>query len=69
MASFSRDDLVVARVVNEDDDFLLLEIPKSDQHVFHLDDDKEGNRFHTMLFASMRDGEPTFVKPWERDDG
>ena len=68
MASFSQGNLVVGRVVNEDDDFMLIEIPKSDEHTFHLDDDVEQNRFYTMLFCSFKDGEPTFVKPWEKTD-
>lgn len=67
MASFSSDDVVVGRVVNEDDDFILIEFPKSDQHTFHLDDDKENNRFFTMLFCAFENGEPSFDKPWERE--
>lgn len=65
MATFSKDDVVVARVVNEDDDFLLVEIPKSDQHTFHLDEDAEANQFYTMLFCAFEEGQPTFKKPWE----
>lgn len=65
MAAFSKDDMVVGRVVTEDDDFILIEFPKSDEHTFHLSDDKNQNQFYTMLFCSFKDGEPTFIKPWE----
>lgn len=65
MPSFSQDDIVVARVVNEDEKFLLVEIPKDDEHVFHLEEGETGsNRFYTMLFTQFKDGEPTFEKPW-----
>ncbi len=65
MASFSQDDVIVGRVVSEDDDFLLVEFPKSPDHKFHLDENREANRFLTMLYVKMIDGQPVFGKPWD----
>lgn len=46
----------VGRVVSEDDGFLLLEIAKSDQEPYSL---QEGDQFYTLLFVTReaRDGE------------
>lgn len=67
MTSFGTDDVVPARVISEDDDFILLEVGKHEGVKFTLDENVENNRFETILFCSFKDGQPTFRKPWERD--
>lgn len=58
--------MVVGRVINEDDDFILMEFPKSDSHKFNLDDNPDQNQFYIMLFLRLKNGNPDFTKPWER---
>lgn len=62
------DNLFVSRVLNEDDDFVLLEVGKRDDVTFHLqqNDDGEtvgGDRFLTLAFVKRGDDEGTAV-PW-----
>jgi hypothetical protein len=64
MAVFHHDDVVVARVLFEDDDMMTLEIAKDPERVLQLDD---GDRFFTMIFVQFNDPKTTaaFEKPWE----
>lgn len=56
--------ICVARVLNEDDDFLTLEVGKHDAVSFTLE---EGDSFHTLLFVH-KEGEGLEVwKPWEAE--
>lgn len=68
MATVSRDDLSVARVVHEDDNFITLEVGKHEGvswHVAPLSDDDPAQRFYTLLFVRKSgDGMETW-KPWE----
>lgn len=68
MPSFSRDDVLPARVISEDKDFMLLEVGKHDAVEFTLDDDTEQNRFFTILFVQFDEGELKFEKPWENGE-
>lgn len=65
MASFSRDDVAVARVISEDEGFMLLEVMKDETQTFHLDPAVENNRFYTLVFVRFENGVPSFVKPWQ----
>jgi hypothetical protein len=55
----------VARVLAEDDRWLTLEVAKSDDETFHLDEDTP-DRFFTILFFNAEKG--SWV-PWEDTDG
>lgn len=48
----------VARIISEDDEWMMLEVPKSVDSKFTLDKEKENNRFVTFIFT---DG-----LPWEK---
>lgn len=70
--NFTTDHVIACRVLNEDDDFLTLEVAKHDDATFTLqrDEDNEivgGDRFHTILFVKFENGEPVIWKPWEDD--
>lgn len=61
----------VARVLNEDDDFLTIEVAKHDGVTFHLQMDDEGetvggDRFLTLVFTKTdgRGGMRTW-EPWK----
>jgi len=41
---------------------------KDETQTFHLDSNPDNNRFYTLLFVQMADGEPTFRKPWQNKD-
>lgn len=69
MASLSKDDVLPARVISEDSDFMLLEVGKHDGVKFTLDENKEANRFEAIVFVQNNDGDVKFEKPWERDAG
>lgn len=62
--SFSQEDVCAARIVSEDEDFVILEVAKHDGVAFTLDPDTP-DQFWTILFASFKDG-VDFTKPWER---
>jgi hypothetical protein len=66
-----RDDLSVARVVHEDDDFITLEVGKHDGVSWHVapltpDHEEAPQRFHTILFLNAAEGRAW--KPWEEND-
>lgn len=59
------DPVRIARVLNEDDDFILLEVAKKEDVVFHLQQDENGetvggDRFFTM--TETPDG--VILVPW-----
>ena len=51
---FTDKDIMVGRVVNEDDNFMLLEVCKDENRQLRLE---EGDKFYTIIF--------TAGKPWE----
>lgn len=62
MPTFTRDDLVVGRVVSEDEGFMLIEIMKREAtDTFTLQD---GDRFFTLAFVRQVDGRTELWKPW-----
>ena len=67
MASFGQENIVVGRVVSEDDDFMVLEVAKSDDVKWTVAPlPGESNlSFYTLLFCQFQNGQPTFKKPWE----
>lgn len=67
MAAFSQDDVVVGRVISEDDDFMVVEIGKHDGVKWTVEPlpGEQQMSFYTLLFCRFRDGQPTFEKPWE----
>lgn len=63
--------LLVSRVLNEDDDFITLEVAKHDRVTFHLQQDADGetvggDKFYTVVFVH-NDGSGKAVPwlPWE----
>lgn len=64
MSRLSRDDLVVARVLAEDDRFLTVEIPKSQDETMTLNEETP-DQFYVMAFVQPDDDELAFEKPWE----
>lgn len=69
---FTKDHVIPCRVLNEDDDFLTLEVAKHDDVKFTLqrDEDNEivgGDQFYTILFVKFENGEPVIWRPWEDD--
>jgi hypothetical protein len=65
-----RDQISVARVLSEDDDFLVLEVGKHDNVTFTLQKDEDGetiggDRFLTVLFIHHTDDGAEVWKPWE----
>lgn len=52
--TFTQKDILLARVLHEDADFITLEVPKSDTERLQV---RDGDQFHTILF--------TAGKPWE----
>lgn len=52
---------VVGRVVNEDKDFMLVEICKDNDRPVLL---CKGDRFYTMAFVKAEDGKLVVWKPW-----
>lgn len=49
-------DMFISRVLNEDDDFVTLEVAKHDKVTFHLQQNEEGETvggdvFHTLVFV------------------
>lgn len=66
----SKDSILPARVLNEDDDFITLEVAKHDAVTFTLQRDENnqivgGDRFYTILFITVEDGQGRIWKPWE----
>jgi hypothetical protein len=59
-------DVVVARVLSEDDRFLTVEIAKNNDEKFTLDQEIP-DQFHTMIFLKMVDGQAVAWKPWEEE--
>lgn len=68
MATMSREDVVAARVIADDDQFMIVEIAKSDDVEWTVKPlpGEDAVEFWTMVFVSFKDGEPDFTKPWER---
>ncbi len=70
MPQLSRDLILPARVLAEDDDFITLEVGKHEGVSFTLQRDEDGetvggDRFHTLVFIHFKDGAGEFWKPWE----
>lgn len=63
-----RDQFCIARVLNEDDDYLLIEVLKKDDTPVVLDENPDANRFYTLLFVKQDDKGGKVWKPWEDDD-
>lgn len=66
-----RSHVLPSRVLAEDDDFITIEVAKHDRVTFHLQQNAEGetvggDRFLTMLFVHMVDGDLETWLPWER---
>lgn len=49
---------MVGRIISEDDDWILLEVPKHTTAKWTLSEDKASNRFETFVFS--------YGIPWER---
>lgn len=65
----SKDDLVVARVLSEDEQFMTVELSKDNEQRFTLDPD-EPDRYYIMVFIKMKDEDgPKIWKPWEEGSG
>lgn len=65
MAVFTAADLVVGRVVSEDEGFMLVEIMKREAtDTFTL---QEGDQFYTLAFVRMNEGKAELWKPWQGD--
>lgn len=74
MTKIGIDNLVVARVLSEDDDFMTVEIIKNEERKLTLDPETP-DQFYTMLFikqdddpdAEVEDGVSSVVvyKPWD----
>lgn len=63
MKKFTRDDLVVGRVVSEDDGFMLIEIMKREAtDTFTL---QEGDQFYTLMFVRQVGDRAEPWKPWQ----
>jgi hypothetical protein len=71
-----RDDLSVARVLHEDDDFITLEVGKRDDASWHVapvaDEPEKPQQFYTILFVTQDSGYPgepyaKVWKPWEEE--
>jgi hypothetical protein len=67
---FTTEHVTPCRVLNEDDDFLTMEVAKRDDVTFSFQRDENnqivgGDRFYTILFVRFEDGEPVIWKPWE----
>lgn len=54
MPKYTENDIVIGRVVSEDENFILLEIAKDIHRKLHIE---EGDSFFTLIF--------TAGKPWE----
>lgn len=50
---FTAKEVQVARIVSEDDKFLLLEVLKDESETFSL---QQGDQFYTLMFVRPRDG-------------
>lgn len=60
--SFTAADLVVGRVISQDEGFVLVEIAKDEQRKLSIE---SGDQFFTLAFIRMGDdGKPEFWKPW-----
>ena len=62
---FTNKDICLGRVLSEDEDFILIEVGKRDDVVYHLQQNNDGetvggDRFYTLIF--------TGGKPWEEND-
>lgn len=55
MKRIGADQVVVGRVLNEDDEFMILEVAKDENRELQI---REGDRFYTLIF--------TQGKPWGR---
>jgi hypothetical protein len=61
-------DLRVSRVLSEDNDFVVLEVGKRDDVVFHLQQSEEtgetvgGDKFMTIIFVRQVDGK---IETWD----
>lgn len=65
-------ELLVGRVLHEDDDFVTLEIGKRDDVVFHLQQDDKGetvggDKFFTVAFVHNEDGKAVVWNPFKAD--
>lgn len=61
----SGSDVIVARVLSQDDKFMTLELAKSDKESFTL---QEGDQFLTLIFVTaegLPKGHLRAWKPWE----
>jgi len=57
-------DLIVGRVVHEDEKFITIEIAKSNDTPYTLDPETP-DRFYTLLFVKSEDGSVRVWRPWE----
>lgn len=55
-------DILVARILSEDEDFLTIEIMKDENNTFTL---RDGDRFLTLMFVRQEGGDLKAFKPWE----
>lgn len=54
----------VAHVIDENEDMITVEIPKSDKHTFNLED-SDKKEFYTMLFVRKIEDNLAVWLPWE----
>jgi hypothetical protein len=70
MAEFSKKQMLVGRVLSDDEKQITLEIMKDDSTPYTLDPEG-GDRFFTILFIHQPEGktEPEVWLPWEHEEG
>lgn len=59
-------DIIVARVLHEDNAFMTLEVVKDETRELTLNPEKP-DRFLTLLFIKQEDGATVVWKPWEEE--
>lgn len=65
MAANREDYITIARVLSEDDKFLILEVPKDLKEKITLQED---DRFLTMMFVRKNGDKIIAWYPWESDE-
>lgn len=58
--------ITIGRVVSQDDDFVMLEVPKSITEELHIE---QGDEFLTVIFVRNRNGAVESWNPWAAGGG